>query len=88
MRQPREQEQLYAQAEELAARMRDQDRQAEELRGQTAALDEEIRGRESAVAVLDTQARNSQENARRLQQELGQQAGRAESVTTRLPSTR
>ena len=29
----REQEQLYAQAEELAARMRDQDRQAEELRG-------------------------------------------------------
>ena len=80
----REQEQLYAQAEELAARMRDQDRQAEELRGQTAALDEEIRGRESAVAVLDTQARNSQENARRLQQELGQQAGRAESVTTQI----
>ena len=36
------------------------------------------------MAVLDTQARNSQENARRLQQELGQQAGRAESVTTQI----
>lgn len=80
----REQEQLYAQAEALAARMRNQDLQVEELRCQMAALDEEIQERESGIAVLDTQVRNSRENALRLQQELDLQEGRAESVAAQI----
>ena len=80
----REQEALYAQAEALAAQMRNQDLQVEELRCQLAALDEEIQERESEAAVLDTQMRNSGENALRIQQELDLQEGRAESVAAQI----
>ena len=75
-----EQERLYAEVERLSERMRRQDLETETLRCQVAALDERIRERESARAVMESQARNSRENAQRLHQELDQQEERAESV--------
>ena len=80
----REQERLYAQAEELAMRMREQDLETEELRCQVTALDEQIQERESALAVMENQSRNSRENARRLSDELNQQEERADSVAEQI----
>lgn len=80
----RVQEQLYAKAETLAAQMREQDLQAEELRSQMSSLEEEMQGQESAVAILNTQRENSAENAKRLHQELNLQEGRVESVAVQI----
>lgn len=73
-------EELYAAAEEFAARMREKDVESDQLRGQIAALTAQAGERESAAALLRNQIQNNLENAQRIRQELEQQEGRAGSI--------
>ena len=73
-------EALYAAAEEYAARMRDKDVEAEGVRFQMMQRETDANGLENAIAVLKTNIRNNLENRDRIQRELEQQEGRADSI--------
>ena len=73
-------EALYAAAEEYAARMRDKDVEAEGVRFQMMQRETDANGMENAIAVLKTNIRNNLENRDRIQRELEQQEGRADSI--------
>ena len=80
----RQQEQLYSRAEELAAQMRQQDVEADQLRFQASRLAADANERESAIAILKNQIQNNLENADRLTRELDQQEGRADDLASQI----
>ncbi len=71
---------LYAEAEELDARMREKDVEAETIRFRRQQREADANERENAIAVLKTHIQNNLENAQRIREELEQQAGRAGSI--------
>ena len=73
-------EALYAAAEEHAAQMRDKDVDAEGVRFQMMQREADANGLENAVAVLRANIQNNLENRDRIQRELEQQEGRADSI--------
>ncbi|UQT46744.1 hypothetical protein M5E87_15920 [Flavonifractor plautii] len=73
-------EALYAAAEEHAAQMRDKDVEAEGVRFQMMQREADANGLENAVAVLRANIQNNLENRDRIQRELEQQEGRADSI--------
>lgn len=78
------QEFLYAQVEELAARMRTQDMESDRLRGRLSELDGEMNQRNAQLAVLRSQVKSNEETIQRLTLELDQQAGRADSIASQI----
>jgi chromosome segregation protein len=71
---------LYAEAESYGERMQQKDVEAEQLRGDAAALDTQTAEQESAVAVLKTTIAHNQENIARAQRELEEQDFRAGGI--------
>ena len=72
------QQKFYTRTEELAARMRQLDIDADQLRMGLSALTADAGERESAIAILQNQVQNNKDNAERLSRELDQQEDRAE----------
>ena len=81
-------EALYARAEDLSARMRDKDVEAEGVRFQMMQKQADANGLENAIAVLKTNIQNNLENRDRVQRELDQQEGRADSVSAQIDQRR
>ncbi len=77
-------EALYAAAEGYAAGMRDKDVEAEGVRFQMMQRETDANGLENAVAVLKTNIQNNLENRERIQRELEQQDGRADSISAQI----
>ena len=75
-----EQERLYAESERLSERMRQNDLEAEELRGQLRTTEAAAAEAESEGAVIRTNLANNADTLLRLQRELGEQADRANSL--------
>ena len=80
----KEVERLYALTESLADGMREKDMEAEKLRFATMQREADANELESAIAVLKTHIENNLENARRIREELEQQAGRAGSIGSQI----
>ena len=80
----RDQETLYARAEELGGEMQARELEAERIRTELARMDEAAGELESAIAVLKTEVRNNLENADRVQREMAQQGDRAQSVAEQI----
>ena len=74
------QQKFYTRTEELAARMRQLDIDADQLRMGLSALTADAGERESAIAILQNQVQNNKDNAERLSRELDQQEDRADSI--------
>ena len=77
-------EELYAAAESLSARMRDKDVEAEGVRFQMMQREADANSLENAIAVLKTNIQNNLENRDRIQRELEQQEGRADSIAAQI----
>ncbi len=81
-------EQLYADAEGFSAQMRDKDVEAEGVRFQMMQKQADANSLENAIAVLKTNIQNNLENRDRIQRELDQQEGRADSVAAQIDDRR
>ena len=77
-------EDLYAAAEAFSAQMRDKDVEAEGVRFQMMQREADANGLENAIAVLKTNIQNNLENRDRIQRELEQQEGRADSIAAQI----
>ena len=77
-------EELYAAAEAFSAQMREKDVEAEGVRFQMMQRDADANGLENAIAVLKTNIQNNLENRDRIQRELEQQEGRADSIAAQI----
>ena len=77
-------EQLYAAAETFSAQMREKDVEAEGVRFQMMQREADANGLENAIAVLKTNIQNNLENRDRIQRELEQQEGRADSIAAQI----
>ena len=77
-------EALYAAAEAYAAQMRDKDVQAEGIRFAMMQRQADANTLENEAAVLKADIRNNLANRDRLQQELDQQEGRSDSLSTQI----
>ncbi|MBU5434179.1 chromosome segregation protein SMC [Pseudoflavonifractor sp. MSJ-37] len=82
----RAQEDLYAKAEALGARMREKDVEAEGIRFTMMQRQADANGLESAVAVLRSSIRHNTDNAGRIRRELEQQEGREGSLDEQIRS--
>jgi len=78
----RELEELYAVNENLSARMRESDMEAERERERLSACESSASECESAIAVLNTNLKHNEESIERLQTELGEQSLRAENISS------
>ena len=78
------QEQLYAQLEALDRQKRESTVELECLTAQAAALDNEENQMVNEIAVLKTQIAGNEEQTARLNQELEQQSGRADSIAAQI----
>ena len=81
-------EKLYAAAEDFSAKMRDKDVEAEGVRFQMMQKQADANSLENAIAVLKTNIQNNLENRDRIQRELDQQEGRADSVAAQIDDRR
>ena len=81
-------EKLYAAAEEFSAKMRDKDVEAEGVRFQMMQKQADANSLENAIAVLKANIQNDLENRDRIQRELDQQEGRADSVAAQIEDRR
>ena len=81
-------EKLYAAAEDFSAKMRDKDVEAEGVRFQMMQKQADANGLENAIAVLKANIQNNLENRDRIQRELDQQEGRADSVAAQIEDRR
>ncbi|WP_297290692.1 chromosome segregation protein SMC [uncultured Flavonifractor sp.] len=77
-------EDLYAAAETFSAQMREKDVEAEGVRFQMMQREADANGLENAIAVLKTNIQNNLENRDRIQRELEQQEGRADSIAAQI----
>ena len=77
---------LYAESGALSEKMRECDLRAEAARTRRAELQAEAAECDSAAAVLRTEMRHNEETAQRLDTELSEQAGRAESLRSQIES--
>ena len=77
-------DELYAAMEQYAAQMRDQDLQAERLRGQQSQTEQQIHGCQNSISLLSNDIRNNADNAQRIREELEQQQGRAGSLASQI----
>ena len=77
-------EDLYAAAEAFSAQMRDKDVETEGVRFQMMQREADANGLENAIAVLKTNIQNNLENRDRIQRELEQQEGRADSIAAQI----
>jgi len=82
------QDRLYARAEEYAAAMRDKEQEAEGVRFTMMQRQADANGCENAIAVLRTNMENNAVNAQRVQQDLQQQEGRADSLAVQIQERR
>ncbi|MBQ3090557.1 MAG: chromosome segregation protein SMC [Oscillospiraceae bacterium] len=78
------QAEFYARSEELSAQMRELDVEADRLRTVQSGLAGQAAEQESEIAILKNQIQNNLENAQRLNRELDQQEGRADSVAEQI----
>ena len=81
-------EKLYAAAEDFSAKMRDKDVEAEGVRFQMMQKQADANGLENAIAVLKANIQNNLENRDRIQREMDQQEGRADSVAAQIEDRR
>ena len=77
-------EDLYAAAEAFSAQMRDKDVETEGVRFQMMQREADANSLENAIAVLKTNIQNNLENRDRIQRELEQQEGRADSIAAQI----
>ena len=77
-------EDLYAAAESFSAQMRDKDVETEGVRFQMMQREADANGLDNAIAVLKTNIQNNLENRDRIQRELEQQEGRADSIAAQI----
>ncbi len=75
---------LYAAVEDFSAQMRDKDVESEGVRFQMMQREADANGLENAIAVLQTNIQNNLENRDRIQRELEQQEGRADSIAAQI----
>ena len=68
---------LYAEGEQYSERMREKDLEAERIRTESAALEDQIKEKESAAAVLESTIAHNQENIDRSAAELAEADSRA-----------
>jgi len=81
-------EALYAAAESFAAKMREKDLEAENVRFQMMSRDTDANEFERAIAVLKSQIQSNMESADRVRRELEAQEGRAGSITAQIEERR
>ena len=63
---------LYAEGERYSERMREKDMEAERVRTESAVLEEQIKEKESAAAVLESTVTHNRENIQRAEAELAE----------------
>ena len=80
----KELDRLYADSEQFAAQMREQDLRAEALRDQIAQTDQEAAGLEADAAVLRANMQTNAESIERMRLEVSEQADRVEAVKTQI----
>ena len=68
---------LYAEGEQYSEKMRQKDMEAETVRAEAAALEGQVKEKESAAAVLESAVAHNQENIERAQAELAEADSRA-----------
>ena len=68
---------LYAEGEQYSEKMREKDLEAERIRTESAALEDQIQEKESAAAVLESTIAHNQENIDRAAAELAEADSRA-----------
>ncbi|MBQ9392999.1 MAG: AAA family ATPase, partial [Oscillospiraceae bacterium] len=71
---------VYAESEQCAAQVQENDVAAEALRGQLAELESAVAEKDSAIAVLTTGVEHNNESLRRLEQEMAESSSRTESL--------
>ena len=79
---------MYAASENLSARMREEDVEAERLRARLGETEGDAAACESAAAVLRANLENHFENTERLRQELSEQEGRAKGLEEQMAERR
>ena len=68
---------LYAEGERYSERMREKDMEAERVRTESAVLEEQIKEKESATAVLESTVTHNRENIQRAEAELAEAESRS-----------
>ncbi|MBE5709324.1 MAG: hypothetical protein EGR51_05470 [Oscillibacter sp.] len=68
---------LYAEGERYSERMREKDMEAERVRTESAVLEEQIKEKESAAAVLESTVTHNRENIQRAEAELAEAESRS-----------
>ena len=68
---------LYAEGEQYSEKMRRKDMEAERIRAESAALEDQVREKESAAAVLESTIAHNQENIGRAEAELAEAESRS-----------
>ena len=84
----RQQEQAFAAAEEFSVQMRERDVEADRLRFEIQSRQAAISELESAVAVLNTTMQHNEQSVQRLKNELEQQEGREDSLSSQISQRR
>lgn len=80
----RELSRVYAESEKCTEKMRECDVESESLRAQCSKAEALASEEESAMAVLRTNLEHNQESIARLEEEISEQSGRAESIRTQI----
>ena len=75
---------VYAESERCADAVRENDVEAERLRGEVSALDGAVAEQESAIAVLQTDVSHHEDSIRRLESEMAQSANRADNLQSQM----
>ena len=83
-----EQDRLYAESERTAARMRENDLEAEQMREELRKTEAAAAEAESAAAVLRTNIGNNTESLDRLRREISEQTDRANALTAQVEEHR
>jgi len=81
-------DELYAAAEQFGEKIHANDMEQEKLRGESAELDARIGEQDAAVAVLRTGIEHHTANIERMESELRDQSGRAESLGAQVEAKR
>ena len=76
---------LYAEGERYSERMRETDMEAERVRTESAVLEEQIKEKESAAAVLESTVTHNRENIQRAEAELAEAESRSGGLATQRP---
>ncbi|MBR1842781.1 MAG: chromosome segregation protein SMC [Oscillospiraceae bacterium] len=77
-------EALYAAGDEYAAKMHDKDIEAESMRARISAAESSVNESESREAVLKTDLSHTNENIKRIDEELKAQAGQASGIDAQI----